>query len=360
MKTKYLKATACCLGVALSLTACGNSTGNEAGDSSVIVSSQALPEGITDDTISLLTDGDLKSSDVVMSVNGEDVTADILMYCITDSLIEYSYLYDDLDMSEETYDGITLGESIVSDAVESTVYYCAIYQQAKERGIELADEEQEELKEYTDSLDAETLAYYSTTLEAQEYLYTAYLYSLSLEKVLFADDGEYAVSESDLEKYMDTNKFYTIDYLYFNMEYKEDEDGEETETGAALEKAKNVYDETKGMTGDEFRSYLVENGDNADDYESGYTFLGEEEDENLADALSELKTGDISIAETEYGVYVFCVDELDTDSVKATYASDAMADLEEEWYEDAEVKMAKAFDRFDIGTFYKKYSEFVF
>ena len=144
MRLKKACAIICCAAAICSMTACSSGKTEDNGSYTVDDSDpSAVMDAAKEDVIQYLTNGELSSSDVVMTVNGEDISASYLLYWIASNLTDYGYT-DSAELKEENGDGETVGEGIVEEARDTATYYTTIRQKAKEKGLEL-DEDQQKL-----------------------------------------------------------------------------------------------------------------------------------------------------------------------------------------------------------------------
>lgn len=159
-------------------------------------SSTPLMDQAGKDMTSYLTDGAVKDSDVVMTVNGEDVTADAYMYWVANYFIQLTNYLGEFTLDED-FNGQTIGEYVQQTAGANAAYYENIWQQANSRNIVLSEDQQNELQTYVDELTEQILLTNCTNKEYQEKLYTISLYCDTLEEQLFGVGGEYELTEED-------------------------------------------------------------------------------------------------------------------------------------------------------------------
>lgn len=350
MRLKKACAIICCAAAICSMTACSSGKTEDNGSYTVDDSDpSAVMDAAKEDVIQYLTNGELSSSDVVMTVNGEDVSASYLLYWIASNLTDYGYT-DSAELKEENGDGETVGEGIVEEARDTATYYTTIRQKAEEKGLELDEDQQDETTKYLESMDENTLLYYATNEDDQKSIYESYLYSMDLQNLLYGDNGEETITDDDLKEYMGDKEYYTVDYMYFG---KSDDD--EDATAKAMERAESVYNELKGVSEKDFETKFSELKDNSDISELGHTFYrGDGEDEDLAEGLSKMEIGETGIIQTDFGVYVAHRVDLDTESIKSECAYDSFYDLLDQWSKDAKVKTNANYDKIDVVSFCDK------
>lgn len=347
MKFKKICAILCCVAVAGTgaLTGC-SSSGSEAekADSSYDVDTEdadSVLEAAQEDVVLFLTDGAIRSTDTVMTVNGEEVPASYFFYWVASSITDYGYS-DSSELDGESDDGATVGEEILDEAQASSAYYYALKQKADDYGITLSEDEEEQTTEYLDSLDDYTLMYYSTSKDAQQKVYEAYLLSLDLQSYLFGEGGEYEVTEEDLEEYMGDNEYVTIDFMYFGT-------GSDGDTSEAVSRAEAAMAELNEGGYDEMFAEVQEESDYV---QEDYTFyIGGGENEDLQNAVQEMEVGDTRVVESDYGVYLVHKKDLVTDTVEEECAYENFYSLLDSWGEEAETEMADIYSLVDVDAF---------
>lgn len=347
MKFKKICATLCCVAVAGSMTLAGCSSDDGAvtkADSSYEVDTEdaeSVLEAAQEDVILFLTDGAVRSTDTIMTVDGEEVPATFFFYWVASNITDYGYS-DSSELEEESDEGVTVGDEILTEAQTSTAYYYALRAHADEYGLELSEDETEQTAEYLESLDDYTLMYYATSADAQQRVYETYLLSLDLQSYLFGEGGEYEVTEEDLEEYMGDNEYVTVDFMYFGA-------GSDGDIETAVSRAEAVLAELEEGGYDEMFAEVQEDSDYVLE---DYTFyIGGGENEDLQAAVQEMETGDTQVVESDYGVYLVHKKDLVTDSVEEECAYENFYSLLDSWGEEAETEMADIYSLVDISTF---------
>lgn len=349
MKFKRLCALLCCMAVMCTTIACSDNKVNDEEYNVDDSNNEDVIEAAKEDVVQYLTDGALKSSDTVMTVNGEDVSASYLLYWVASNISDYGYT-DASAMDEDNGDGGTIGEEIINEAKDTATYYLSIRQQAEERKLALDEDQQAEVTNYMDSLDENSLLYYSTNEDDQKNIYETYLYSMDLQNILYGDEGEYTVTDDDLKAYMGDNEYLTADYMFFGNSGDSEQAAEE-----ALQRAQEVYDTIKNVNEDEFENVFAEEQENADVSETDHTFyVGGGEDEKFANGVADLEIGETALIQSDSGVYIAHRKELNTDSIKEECAYNLFYEQLDSWSNEAKVKTNSNFDKIDISQFCDK------
>lgn len=349
MKLKKVCVLICCMTVMCATIACSD---NKVKDEEYNVddsNTEEVIETAKEDVVQYLTDGALLSSDTVMTVNGEDVSASYLLYWAASSISDYGYSNASA-MDEDNGDGSTIGEEILNEAKNTATYYLSIRQQAEDRNLTLDDDQQKEVTNYMESLDENSLMYYSTNEDDQKNIYETYLYSMELQNTLYGDEGEYTVSDDDLKTYMGDNEYLTADYMFFGNSGDSEQAAEE-----ALQRAQEVYDTIKNVNEDEFENVFAEEQENADVSETNHTFyVGGGEDEKFASGVADLEIGETALIQSDSGVYIAHRKELNTDSIKEECAYNLFYQQIDNWSEEAKVATSSNYDKIDIRKFCEK------
>ena len=349
MKLKKVCVLICCMTVMCATIACSD---NKVKDEEYNVdgsNTEEVIETAKEDVVQYLTDGALLSSDTVMTVNGEDVSASYLLYWAASSISDYGYSSASA-MDEDNGDASTIGEDILNEAKNTATYYLSIRQQAEDRNLKLDDEQQDEVANYMESLDENSLMYYSTNEDDQKNIYETYLYSMELQNTLYGDEGEYTVSDDDLKTYMGDNEYLTADYMFFGNSGDSEQAAEE-----ALQRAQEVYGTIKNVNDDELENVFAEEQENADVSETNHTFyVGGGEDEKFASGVADLEIGETALIQSDSGVYIAHRKELNTDSIKEECAYNLFYQRLDNWSEEAKVATSSNYDKIDIRKFCEK------
>ncbi|MCD8190282.1 MAG: peptidyl-prolyl cis-trans isomerase [Clostridiales bacterium] len=348
MKKRVL-ALGLCLALAMSLlTGCSG----ELTDEQII-------EKATTDEVKYLTDGKLKNDTVVMTVNGEDVSAISLCYWLayyeTQMSYYYSYYGETLDLTAEVSDGVTAADSLLDYAYQAVVSYTALGQKAAEYGLTLTEDEEGDVQDYIDLQDSYAMLYYCTSAEEQGKIYRQYQLSTKIQDVLYAEGGEREITDETLQDYVTDNGIYNCRYILCQA----DEDDEDA-VAEAKAQAQEIYDELSALEGDEllekFQEYQEQNADgNTDEYSY-------DDDDSLVDGFKEtvaaLEVNQLGMTDqTSYGYFVLLRLDVDMDSVEEDYISADMNTLMTTWADEAEVELASAYDKLDTVTFCENLTE---
>ncbi|MCD7929767.1 MAG: peptidyl-prolyl cis-trans isomerase [Clostridiales bacterium] len=348
MKKRVL-ALGLCLALAMSLlTGCGGELTNE----------QIITKA-TNDEVNYLTDGKLKNSTVVMTVNGEEISAISLCYWLAYYETQMAYYYslygETLDLTAEVSDGVTAADSLLEYAYQAVLSYTAMDQKAAEYELSLTEDDETNIQDYIDMQDEYSMLYFCTTAEEQGEIYRQYQLATKLQELLYGTGGEREATEETLQDYIIDNGIYNCRYILCQA----DEDDEDA-VAEAQTQAQEIYDELSALEGDalleKFMEYQEQNADgNTDEYSY-------DDDDSLVDGFKEtvsaLEVGELGLTDqTSYGYFVLLRLDVDMDTVEEDYISDDFNTLMTTWADEAEIELASAYDKLDVQTFFENLTE---
>lgn len=346
---KRILALGLCLALAMSLlTGCGG----ELTDEQIITKA-------TNDEVKYLTDGKLKNDTVVMTVNGEDVTALSLCYWLSYYETQMAYYYslygETLDLSSEVSDGVTAADSLLEYAYQAVLSYTAMNQKAEEYGLALTEDEESDVQDYIDLQDSYSMLYFCTSAEEQGKIYREYQMASKLQEMLYAVGGEREATDETLQDYITDNGIYNCRYILLEA----DEDDEDAAAEAQTQ-AQEIYDELSALEGNDLLAKFMEYQEqNADGNTEEYSYS---DDDSLVDgfkeAVSALEVGELGMTDqTSYGYFVLLRLDVDMDALEEDYISDDFNTLMTTWADEAEVELASAYDKLDAQTFCENLTE---
>lgn len=357
---KRLFALLLSLALAASLCACGSADG----DASASVS----PEASLDPDVSPSVEVDLNQSalefaaglsptDILLTVNGEEVQADLVCYLLDQYCTQtQQYL---------AYFGMSLGDmpdmavDLLEQGVEWSVYHTIVRQKAAELGCLLTDGQTAEIKEALDDptltsqatlwdLTGQTLRfilelnpYYENLLDAvthepgeeelKEYLDDQGIFYVKHILLKTTDDREQPLSDEEI-----AGKKALADDLLAQLQAAED-------MPAKFDELMNAYSDDGGLAANP-DGYVFDNND---------SLVG-----GFREAALELEEGQLSgIVETAYGYHIMLrlafTDEM-LESYRMDVRLEAMEDQIGQWMEAAEVVRADALSNLDVLDFYTR------
>ena len=369
-KRKRLLALLLSLALALSLCACVNPDG----DGSASPDPSATPTievDLSQDIIAFSTG--LSKNDVMLTVNGEDVAANLFLYLLFWDCyyLEYNYYY---------YYGLSVdmnaaAEALLEDTVDRAVYYAVCHQKAAELGCLLTDEQQAELAASKAGDNAELYeqdkASFGLTDESMDFIATnIYYYDNLLGTIPMP-------TEEQLNNYVYQTKHILLLTVDTNGTPSYNEDGEygypslDEETVAAqralaediLARLRAVEGEEQLALFDELMEEYSEDGRDKDGHidAAGYEAVLGDMVPGYEQGSLALGFGEISdIVESSYGYHIILRQEVEFRKATAEeYAEDYRSYLLEqkmdEWTGSAQVTRAAALDNIDVAEFYDRY-----
>ncbi len=191
----------------------------------------------------------------IMTVEGEELNAGVYIFNMLSEYTVQAYYAsyfssDDSDtdfLDQEYDDGVTYSEYFLDSAMEQTLRGVAADKLFKDAGLELSDEDKEEI---ADSVEQAMEGYGEDYLSAQgiseESVEICYTYDKEMELLFdyyYAEGGTEEVTDEDIQTYLSEN------YLRYKMisisrapESTEDEEATDEEIEAAEEEAKALAD----------------------------------------------------------------------------------------------------------------------
>lgn len=350
--------------MALSLFAC-NADANPTGSPD----SSAAPSGGPDPSASPAVDVDLSqdvlqfaaglsSGDVVLTLNGADIHADLFLYMLAVNCARNQvYL---------AYNGMTLADVAVElreDAVYMANYHTIIRQKAAELGCLPTDAQAEEIAEAVEASGLDDAAlYWGLTPESAEFITATSTY---YDNVLAAATQE--PTEEELDQYIAGQGVFSVKHILLKTV---DDANQPLEESAVAEKKALAEDllaqlqaaEDMPAKFDELMNEHSEDGrteDGALAAPDGYVFdstsslVG-----GFREAALELEPGQLSgIVETDYGYHIMLRLAL-TDEQRAEHREacrqEAFNTLVSQWLDEAETTQSDTLNKLDVADFYSR------
>lgn len=376
MKNRILSLLLCfalCLSL---LTGCGSSS--TTGDSSAPAETSSansstaeelptldeIPAEALADPVKYATDGALTADTVVMTVNGQDITAGYYLYWAAyydlqmRSYYNYYYGVSATPSMAMDADGTTFAQLVAEQAEKNCTSYYALESTCADKGITLTDEQKSELEAYIaqQAEDMNSMTALCTSPEGQGKVYNQYQLALNLQDSLFGDGGEEAVTEETMQDYVKDNEVYNCRYILFPVTETTAEDSSEVTDDAEEQekKCKEAYDELSKLKGDKlltkFEEYQTSNPDgntNEFQYDKTQTMT-----DGFKEAVAALNIGELGMTgRTGYGYFVVLRLEPNTESLKSDYITERFSAKVDEWMDAATVERADALDALDMEVF---------
>lgn len=351
--------------LSLSLFACksGDSTESPSADPSADPSEEvsanpdasATPEIVADLSQGVLEfSAGMSAGDVALTVNGEDVSADLFLYWLDYNCYYFMSYYGMIGLSLSDY---------ANDMIEESVYFCIsqtlLRQKAAELGCLPTDAQ---VKEARDSLDDKT----------REMLQSGYGLSDDSIDVLILSNAYYdnvmaALTHDpdaqELDEYLDSLGVFAVKHILLKTTDDSNQPLPDDQIAAKKAQAEDLLSQLQGASDleakfDELMNEYSEDGGLATNPD-GYVFSANDSlVGGFREATLALEIGGLSgVVETDYGYHIMLRLPL-TEETKAEYGvnfrADALDDLVRQWQDAAEVTRADALSTLDPEDFYNR------
>lgn len=323
---------------------------------------EEIPQEAYDDPISYVTDGAIKKDDVVATVNGLEVKADLYFNWLSTVYMNMAYNYYyygmELDVNEvlDEENGTTVADYFVNQAAMMAQMYTLVREKARDAGLDLTDEQKEELAGLSEEYTTESTMYYITTMEGMQQAYTDTQLIIALRDHLYGEGGELEPAEDTLADFVTENGNYNCRYILQRTDELEEDDTEGR--AAKQQQAQDLYDQLLEVPADELEAKFIE-------LQAEYNDDGNTEEftfdattslvSGFREKLAELEDGQIGLTEeTDYGYFVVLRLPVDLDSVETTYIENAYNTVITEWMDNAETELSGALISLDAEACFEK------
>lgn len=324
-----------------------------------------VPQEARDNPVAYLTDGALNPEDVVMTVNGVDVTADTYVYWLSYQYTYAAYFYAQygsaLDLTQTVDDdGTTIAQSLADRSKAVAQMNALVRARAQEAGLTLSQEQEDSKADLEANYDDNTLLYYATDMETLEEAYSDSCLANNLKDHLFGAGGEMEPTQETLADYAQEHGTYTCRYILLATNDLEEDDEEGRQ--AQQELAEELLAQLQACAPEELEDKFIElqqEYNTADGNTERYTF---DNDDSLVsgfrEKVSELAVGELGLTgETDYGYFVLLRLENELDGLSEDYSTVTYDSLITQWMDEAEVTTSEAMDNLDVDAFYTKLVE---
>ena len=353
--------------MALSLFACGitadptsgdPSAAPSAGDASPDPDPSASPEIVADLTKAPLEfAAGVSPEDVLLTVNGEEVPADLVLYGLNYACYYFMSSYGIYGMSMAEY-----GDQLIDDAVSICLSEVLLRQKAAQLGCLPTDAQAQQAQAEMEG-DPDTLKLfresYGLTDQSIQYLYLANAY---YDNMLAAVTHE--PSQEELEDYLDSSKIYRVKHILLKTVDDDRKPLPDDEIAAKKARAEELLSQLQGVAADgleaKFDELMMANSEddpqsNPDGYIAGPSMKMVEPFETASMALEE---GGLSgIVETEFGYHIILrlpIPEETLAEHRNGFRASSLQAQAEQWQQEAQVVRADALDRLDAADFYAR------
>ena len=251
-------------------------------------------------------------------------------------------------------------EYVIDKAYENCAWVITMEKKAVEYNIILSDEDKASIKENYDSNGGkaaleENLNAMGVSLTTYDRIFKAGIIQSKLAELLFGLESENPIDMEKLEKeYEGYRRVKHILFMTSDLKDKKGSDGKVTETVAQQkEKIKATYEEVlaKAKAGENFEDLVKKYSDDSMDVEKGFIFTKDTMVKEFEKAAWDLKVGEITSCESEYGWHIIKAydknekEEYMTETLAETvneYMSEKYTEVEDKWLEEANVVRSNA------------------
>ena len=309
----------------------------------------------------------LKANDVVMTINGEDVTAQEYFFVADYCYNYFTQTYGQMQWTDVLYDEVTLLDYITEDALQSCIYYHIFATNAADEGgvpdendvpyINAARDQmisdyfgdkstfQTTLKEVY-GMDEETFVNINVTVP--------YIYNKLFAKE-YSGDFDVIADEEGLDNFIEENGYMKAAHILIKTV---DDNFEPLDDATVAEKtalANELLE--RAQAGEDFFELMQEYSEdpgketNPDGYEfdNSTSFVQE-----FKDGAASLEVGEIGMFESMYGYHIMLRVERDRAAIAETYCRNLFDQKIGQWCDDAEVVTTELYDKIDLSKMYEE------
>ena len=348
-------------GLVLSMAACGDPASDSSSDPSADPSSTSSEEIVADLTQDLLPfAAGMEASDTALTVNGQEVPADLFLYWLA---LNCAYFQQNYGLP---LDG-SYGNAVLQDSLTMTAYYVIMEQKVLEEGCPLTDEQRSEIQAEMVADGQETYdnrkLLFNLTDETMEFIYSVSDYYDNLLHTLTS-----APTQDELNQYVYQAKhilLLTVDmdgtptvqdgaYVYPSLD--EETIAEKKALADDLLAQLRSSDDPEALFDELMNEYSEDTG--LDSNPDGYTTTVGQMVPAFEETALSLEFGEISdVVESSYGYHIILRGEVeDLDSYADQYRQSLLDARIDQWLEDAEVTPVETIENLDVANFYNRYN----
>ncbi len=360
---KRLSALLPVLAMALALSACGPAQPQTsgAGASADPSASAGIMADLSKDVVEFSSG--LSPEDVMVTVNGTEIGADLFCYLLASGCNNFSYQYYAYSGAmPDSLDEYT--DLLREDAVTVSTFYAVLRQKADELGVPLTDEQRAAVDgQLTDSVLAQLRGGYAFSDQSIDFIATLQAYSDNVLSTIPAPTDE------ELNNFV----YQTKHILLLTVDQSTQQPLSGTEKAKKRAQAEELLAQLRAVEGeerealfDELMEEYSEDGRDADGHIdlNGYeAVLGDMVEPYEAASLA-LGIGELSdIVESEYGYHIILRGQVEfRDASKEEYIeqyrSHELDDRMDAWSQAAKVTRSDAVAAIDVDDFFRKYTAY--
>lgn len=296
-------------------------------------------------------------SDVLLTVNGTDIPADLFLYMLDMNCINVqSYL---------AYFGNTLADvadTMLEESVSMAVYHTLIRQKAAELGCLLTDAQNSEIRAAMDEADLPSLVpYWGLTDESAEFIFAMNAYYGNVLEAATQEPGP-----EELDKYLEDQGVFAVKHILLKTVDDSSQPLPEDQIAGKKAQAEDLLAQLQGAEDlpakfDELM--MAHSEDNPQNNPDGYVFSSSDSlVGGFREASLALEPGGLSgVVETDYGYHIILRLPL-ADETRAGYGRSLRADrldaLVEQWRAEADITRSDALSGLDVADFCQRLSAY--
>ena len=299
----------------------------------------------------------LSAGDVLLTVNGEEIPADLMLYWLNYNCYVFMYQYGLYGLTLSDYGGEMLDQAVSLCASEAL-----LRQKAAELGCLPTDAQVQEARDQI-AASPDTIELfksgYGLTDSSIEYLFLADAY---YNNMLAAVTHE--PTDQELAKYLDDNKIYRVKHILLKTVDDNRQPLPDDQIAAKRSKAEDLLSQLQGVSADgleaKFDELMMANSEdnpqnNPDGYIAGPDLTMVEPFETASLALKDGETS--GIVETEFGYHIILrlpIPEESLTGYRNDFRAAALNDQAAQWREEAEIVRSDALTGLDVADFYAR------
>lgn len=319
-------------------------------------------------------------STVMFTVNGNDVTADMYFYWLSQYADQAApYFASAEEAGEESgwdmeySDGTTAGDGVKKTAEMYATLYSEILTHGEEAGYTYGTEDRSSFEEWRTEMISQLgdeEAYLSwlkevcLTEESAEAILSVTTIEQKMLEGMFRDGQELAPTPEELDSFVEENDILAAKHILLATM--------DTSTGEAL--SQEEIDQKKA-TAEELAAQLQEITDpeelatkfdelmkeysedpGSESKPDGYVFTSGDMVEPFEDGTRALEIGQVSgVVESDVGYHIILrLNPVDLEELRTQWAQNELGTMENQWVEEAEIVTTETYDNLDVGDFYDK------
>ena len=309
----------------------------------------------------------LSGSDTLLTINGTQLPADLVLYWLGMSCGNFTSQYglfglqltDKPDPNGED----TFADLMVNSTANIAAYYTVLRQRAAELGCLPTDAQMEEVRQAMEQADLDTAApYWDLSDDSVRFIFELTPYYDNVK-----DAVTHEPDEQELSEYLAAQKVYRVKHILLKTVDDSRQPLADDVIAQKRAQAEDLLSQLQGVGADGLEAkfdelMMAHSEDNPQNNPDGYTTSSGQMVAEFEAASLSLEEGGLSgIVETEFGYHIILRLPL-TDEAKDQYREqfqvDAMEDLAAQWIEEAQVTRAAALDSLNAIDFYVRLSAY--